>query len=168
MKINTIEDVVFNYIEFFFSKEELNTMFKIKPLSHHVWLDAIDGMYSIDPNESSADETEFHYNIMHTTAYKDIIKELKSIKKIIDVPNKKIDQIKRDIQPRYNKINEILRGDELYYYEQTYVYAHYIFSNIRNNGIKIKGGGIKHIKDIKDLSLEEFKELIKEKIKELE
>jgi hypothetical protein len=164
MKINTIEDVVFNYIEFFFSKEELNTMFKIKPLSHHVWLDAIDGMYSNEPNKSE----DFHYNIMHTTAYKDIMKELESIKKIINSPNKKIDQIKNDIKPKYVEINKILQGDELYYYEQTYVYAHYIFSNIRNNGIKIKGGGIKHMKDIKDLSLEEFKELIKEKIKELE
>ena len=165
MKINTIEDVVFNYIEFFFSKEELNAMFKIKPLSHHVWLDAIGGMYS---NEPTVDETEFHYNIMHTTAYKDIMKHLVKIKKIINVPNKKIDQIKREIEPIYVEINKILQGDELYYYEQTYVYAHYIFSNIRNNGIKIKGGGIKHMKDIKDLSLEEFKELIKEKIKELE
>lgn len=164
MKINTIEDVVFNYIEFFFSKEELNTMFKIKPLSHHVWLDAVDGMYSNEPNTSD----EFQYNIMHTTAYKEIMKHLESIKTIINDPNKKIDQIKKEIQSIYVKINKILQDDELHYYEQTYVYAHYVFSNIRNNGIKIKGGGIKHMKDIKDLSLEEFKELIKEKIKELE
>jgi hypothetical protein len=160
----TIEDIVFKYIEFFFSKEELNTMFKIKPLSHHLWLDAINGMYSNEPNKGE----EFHYNIMHTTAYKEIMKELKSIKIIINDSNKKIDQIKNEIKPKFNKINEMLQEDDLYYYEQTYVYAHYIFSNIRNNGIKIKGGGIKHMKDIKDLSLEEFKELIKEKIKELE
>ena len=168
MEINTIEDVVFNYIEFFFSKEELNTLFKIKPLSQPVWLEAVHGMYSIDPNESiPEDKKKFHYNIMHTTAYKNIMSKLKDIKKIIKT-NKPKNEIKSDIDKIYTEINAILEGDDLYYYEQTYVYAHYIFNNIRNKGIEIKGGGIKHMKDIKDLSLEEFKDLIKEKIKQLE
>lgn len=163
MKINTIEDVVFNYIEFFFSKEELNTMFKIKPFPHHVWLDAVDRMYSIEPK----DKTEFHYNIMHTESYKGIMRHLEEIKKNI-TSNKPKSETKRVIDAIYIKIKGILNNDELYYYEQTYVYAHYIFNDIREKGIKLKGGGIKHMKDIKDLSLEEFKELIKEKIKELE
>ena len=179
MKI-TISDVVFNYIEFFFSKEELLTMFKIKPLSHHVWLDAVHDLYSTDPNESkSADEKVFHYNIMHTDAYKDIMEILKKIKKIAikssefvstttdekTIANHKKKGIE-DIKTEYDKILKICI-EKLHYYEETYVYAHYIFNNIRNNGIKIKGGGIMNIKDIKDMSLEEFKDVIREKIKEL-
>jgi hypothetical protein len=191
MKITTIEDIVFNYIEFFFSKEELKTMFKIKPLSHHVWLEVLDGMYSSESNElnetnessetnksngsedSNSDETKFHYNIMHTDAYKNIMKLLQDIKNILiksdesDHSDRSKMKMQQDIKDIYKKIKEILESEDLHYYEETYVYAHHIFNNIRNNGIKIKGGG-KYMKDIKDMSLEEFKDAIREKIKELE
>lgn len=194
MKITTIEDIVFNYIEFFFSKEELNAMFKIKPLSHHVWLEILDGMYSTEPTETNestsnksistestsngsisngsedSNSSKFHYNIMHTDAYKNIMKYLQDIKNILiksDESARSKMKVKQDIKDIYIKIKSILESEDLHYYEQTYVYAHYIFNNIRNNGIKIKGGG-KHIKNIKDMSLEEFKDAIREKIKELE
>jgi hypothetical protein len=188
----TITDIVFNYIEFFFSKEDLKTMFKIKPLSQHVWLEAVHGLYSTDPNESkSDDEKVFHYNIMHTTAYKDIIECLENIKKIVIDSAKAIANIptsapttptlatdatssiiatnkikkEEDIKKEYDKINILF--NDLYYYEETYVHAHYIFNDIRNTGMKLKGGGIKNIKDIKDMTLEEFKDVIREKIREL-
>ena len=177
----TISDVVFKYIEFFFSKEELLTMFKIKPLSYHVWLNAVHGLYSVDPNLSKpANEKVFHYNIMHTSAYKDIIEILKKIKGIVNdsakfattttdenaISKNKTDGIDK-IKVEYDQINKLCIKD-LYYYEETYIYAHYVFNNIRNNGIKIKGGGLMNIKDIKDMSLEDFKDAIREKIKELD
>jgi hypothetical protein len=178
-----LSEIVFKYFEFFFSKDDLNTMFKINPLSHHVWLDAVHSMYSIDPNDpnnpnKSKDKEAFHYNIMHTPAYKEIMERLKKIKKIVidtakanasatstnenDRNALKTQQIKQE----YDKINQLF--DDLFYYEQTYVYAHYIFNNIRDSGMKIKGGEIKYIDDIKNMTLDEFKDAIRDKIRELE
>ena len=50
----------------------------------------------------------------------------------------------------------------LYYYEETYVYAHYVFNNIRQNIIesfKQLGGG--------NITLEEFKQKIRDKINDM-
>ena len=50
----------------------------------------------------------------------------------------------------------------LYYYEETYVYAHYVFNNIRKNIIesfKQLGGG--------NITLEEFKQKIRDKINDI-
>lgn len=168
----TISDVVFKYIEFFFSKKDLDSMFKIKPLSQHVWLEAVHSLYSVDPNdpnipnEKKPEKDEFHYNIMHTDAYKGIMECLKKIKGIMIESDRDPSNKKQQIQIEYNKIDELCK--DLYYYEERYVYAHYIFNNIRTNGIKIKGGGIKHVKDMTDMTIEDFKEIIRQKIKELD
>jgi hypothetical protein len=55
---------------------------------------------------------------------------------------------------------------DLYYYDNVYVFAHHVFNNIRqlpNFGIDIQKGGKGGT-----LSLEEFKQIIREKIKLLD
>jgi len=156
----TINDIVFNYIEFMIPKEVLADMFKIKPLSYNKWFDAAYNLYSEDPGELN----EFHYNLVHTKAYKEIKECLKKIQKIYNDPVE--ENKKKKIKAEYNKIH--ICYEELYYYDEIYIYARYIFNNIRKNGIKLKGGGIKHLKDMKNITLEEFKNIIREKIEELE
>ena len=147
-------------------------MMTIKPLSYENWLQSISDMYSVHPK---MDKNKFHYNIMHTEAYQEIIKLLREIEKLstieksdkpgqtevskIEETKKKIEKNKPIIEEKFEKIKENYK--QLYYYDEIYVYAHYIFNNIRkipNLGIQ-KGGGHK------ELTLEEFKEIIREKIR---
>jgi alpha-L-fucosidase len=148
------ESIVYNYIEFFFSKDELKTMMKIKPLSYEPWLDTLYDLYS-----SKAEDDSFDYNIKHTKEYERILKEYETIEDIIkgikpQYLNKTDEQKKNDIKECIKKIES--EYPKLYYYDETYMYAHYIFNNIRNSGVLQMGGGI---------TLEEFKQRIREKIK---
>jgi len=150
--MNTSE-ILYKHIEFFFSKDDLKTMMTIKPFSYESWLDSIYELYLKKPE----DKTIFHYNIMHTDAFNTIIEKIKEIKKIENDSNKKeqINNLFKEIEEEYNK---------LYYYEETYMYAHYIFNNIRRNIIESKlfkqvGGG--------NITLEEFKQKIRDKIKDI-
>jgi hypothetical protein len=146
-------EIVYNYIEFFFSKDELKSMMTIKPFSYDSWLDSIYELYSKKPLPQ---DNKFHYNIMHTKEFETINKNIKEIEKLSKLPNKdknKIDELFKDIEKQYSN---------LYYYEETYVYAHYIFNNIRKNIIESFtqiGGG--HI------TLEEFKQKIRDKINDI-
>ena len=164
------KDIIYKYIEFFFSKKDLHSMMTIKPLSYENWLQSISDMYSSNPK---TDKNTFHYNIMHTDAYKDIIKSLRKIDQLskVEKSNKSgeaktevsiIEENKQKIEAEFENIKE--KYKQLYYYDEIYVYAHYVFNNIRkipNLGIQ-KGGGHKQ------LTLEEFKEIIREKIKMLD
>ena len=172
------KDIIYKYIEFFFSKTDLHSMMTIKPLSYENWLQSISDMYSVDPQ---MDKTKFHYNIMHTPVYQEIIQSLRKINDLstVDPPKAgeskteveklketetKIQKNKSKIEHEFNSIKE--KYSQLYYYDEIYVYAHYVFNNIRkipNLGIQ-KGGGHKD----KELTLEEFKEIIREKIKMLD
>uniref|UniRef100_A0A6C0D3L1 Uncharacterized protein n=1 Tax=viral metagenome TaxID=1070528 RepID=A0A6C0D3L1_9ZZZZ len=171
------KDIIYKYIEFFFSKTDLHSMMTIKPLSYENWLQSISDMYSV---ENKSDKNTFHYNIMHTTAYKEIIKLLREIDQLtneqskpgenktdagkIEETEKKIEKNKPIIEEKFKKIKEYYT--QLYYYDEIYVYAHYVFNNIRkipNLGIQ-KGGGHKD----RQLTLEEFKEIIREKIRMLD
>jgi hypothetical protein len=144
------ELIVYNHIEFFFSKEDLKTIMTIKPLSYEPWLDTLYDLYSAKPHEK---DKSFHYNIKHTPQYANILKHLTEIEKItngIKSNEEKKNEIKKhikDIEKEYPK---------LYYYDEIYMYAHYVFNNIRNSGVLQMGGGI---------TLEEFKQQIREKIK---
>lgn len=154
------ELLVYNHIEFFFSKDDLKSMMTIKPLSYEPWLDTLYDLYSAKPDKG--DKT-FHYNIKHTEEYARILKEFDKIEDIIkdskqEHTNKNDDQKKNE---QKNEIKECIKKIEneypkLYYYDETYMYAHYIFNNIRNSGVLQMGGGI---------TLEEFKQKIREKIK---
>ena len=167
------KDFLYNYIEFFFSKSDLHSMMKIKSLSYENWLQSISDMYSVNPYLTNPNTT-FHYNIMHTDTYQSIIKSLREIDKLSKVEDisgetevqkqirseQKIQQNKVEIEKKFEVIKE--KYKELYFYDEIYVYAHYVFNNIRkipNLGIQ-KGGG--------HLSLEEFKQKIREKIKMLD
>jgi hypothetical protein len=167
------KDIIYKYIEFFFSKKDLHSMMTIKPLSYENWLQSISDMYSVNPQ---IDKTKFHYNIMHTDTYKEIIKSLRKIHEYSTVEKsnaktdleklaenaKKIEENKEKINTEFKNIKE--KYSQLYYYDEIYVYAHYVFNNIRkipNLGIQ-KGGGHR------ELTLEEFKEIIREKIKMLD
>jgi hypothetical protein len=145
----------------------------IKPLSYENWLQSISDMYSVN---QKTDKNTFHYNIMHTDEYKEIIKLLREIHDLSTVEKsnaktevgkmeeteKKIQENKTEIEKKFQKIKD--EYAKLYYYDEIYVYAHYVFNNIRkipNLGIQ-KGGGHRQ------LTLEEFKEIIREKIKMLD
>lgn len=158
------KDIVYNHIEFFFSKTDLHSMMTIKALSYENWMQSIYDMYSVNPylDDTKTNETQFHYNIMHTPAYGEIIKSLRKINKLsqVDKQPEYSDANKKKIQDEFDIIKQQYKN--LYYYDEIYVYAHYVFNNIRkisNLGIQ-KGGG--------QISLEEFKQKIREKIKMLD
>ena len=174
------KDFVYNYIEFFFSKTDLHSMMTIKPLSYENWLESVHDIYSVNPYlaDPPMDKNKFHYNIMHTPAYIEIINSLRKINDFshVDETNQsnkteamKIEETKAIIQKNKENIEREFENikkkyKELYYYDEIYVYAHYVFNNIRkipNLGIQ-KGGGHAH------LTLEEFKQIIREKIKMLD
>ena len=146
-------EMLYKYIEFFFSKDDLKTMMTIKPFSYESWLDSLYDLYSKKPE----DETIFHYNIMHTTEFEIINKYIKKIEELSNNQNESNESNKSEINKLFKEIED--QYDNLYYYEETYLYAHYIFNNIRKNIIeeyKQLGGG--HI------SLEDFKQKIRDKI----
>ena len=150
--ITNPELIVYNHIEFFFSKEDLKSMMTIKPLSYEPWLDTLYDLYASQPDKN---DLSFHYNITHTKEYATILEHLKEIEDITnDVTEKSDEEKKKKIK---NLIKEIEKEyPKLYYYDEIYMYAHYIFNNIRNSGVLQMGGGI---------TLEEFKQQIREKIK---
>jgi hypothetical protein len=146
------EQIIYNYIEFFFSKDDLKSMMMIHSLDYESWLNTVDLLYS--DNEPI---NGFHYNIMRTDSYITIIKCIKEIKEKIKngINNRDKDFIK-------NQIIIIEREYvNLYYYDQIYVYAHNIFNKLRSNGLKIQGGGEKN------MTLEDFKQIIRDKIKNI-
>lgn len=143
--------MVYNHIEFFFSKDDLKSMMTIKPFSYESWLDSVYELYSKKP----LDDKTFHYNIMHTDAFETINKHIKKIETLSNNSNNK-----KEIEDLFKTIEEEYKN--LYYYEETYVYAHYIFNNIRKNMLetfKQMGGG--------NITLEEFKQKIRDKIKNM-
>lgn len=146
------EQIIYNYIEFFFSKDELKSMMMINTLDYDSWVNSIRLLYSdSEPIEG------FHYNIMRTDSYIIIIDCIKKIKEKIKngINNGDKHFIKNQIiiiEREYNN---------LYYYDQIYVYAHNIFNKIRNNGLKLQGGGQKN------MTLEDFKQIIRDKIKNI-
>lgn len=144
------ELIVYNHIEFFFSKEDLKSMMTIKPLSYEPWLDTLYDLYSAKPDKN---DLSFHYNIKHTKEYAAILKHLEEIEKITN-GNKSDNEKKNEIKDRIKEIEK--EYPKLYYYDEIYMYAHYVFNNIRNSGVLQMGGGI---------TLEEFKQQIREKIK---
>ena len=147
-------EMVYNYIEFFFSKDDLKLMMTIKPFSYESWLDSVYDLYLKKP--LPGDKT-FHYNIMHTDAFKIINENINQIEKL-SISNSPKD--KKEIENLFKKIEE--QYTHLYYYEETYVYAHYIFNNIRKNMLetfKQMGGG--------NITLEEFKKKIRDKIRDI-
>jgi hypothetical protein len=154
-KIIDPELTVYNHIEFFFTKEDLKTMMTVKPLSYEPWLDTLYDLYSTKPDKN---DTSFHYNIKHTDEYGRILEQLKKIEDITKGINehatKSEEDKKKDIKECIKKIEE--EYPKLYFYDEIYMYAHYIFNNIRTSGVLQLGGGI---------TLEEFKQKIREKIK---
>ena len=153
------KDIVYNYIEFFFSKKDLHSMMTIKPLSYEMFMKHLYDLYSLKPELK---EDEFHYNIMHTDEYKSIIEKLKFIHKKSEKGEHLTNPvIKAEIDKKFLEIEELYK--KLYYYDEIYVYAHYVFNNIRkitDLGIQ-RGGG-------RTLNLEQFKDKIREKIKLLD
>ena len=142
------EQIIYNYIEFFFSKDELKSLMNIDSLDYDSWLNSIRLLYSDkDPIDG------FHYNIMRTDSYGKIIEYIKKIR----------EKVKNGINPNDKPFikNQIIlienEYENLYYYDQIYVYANNIFNKIRDTGLKIEGGG-------KNMTLEDFKQIIREKI----
>ena len=160
MNTIVIEDILYNYIEFFFSKHDLQTMMEIKALSYENWMKSVYSIYSIKPKNND----KFHYNIMHTSEYINIKRILKEISDIYK--GGESDEIKKSkAQAKIVEIENLYKN--LYYYDEVYVFAHHVFNNIRqlpNFGIDIQKGG----KGGSTISLEDFKQIIREKIKLLD
>ena len=143
-------EYLYKYIEFFFSKEDLEIMLPPKSLSYEMWLSSIHDVYFDTEKKSD----EFHYNIKFSPSYKKIMNYADEIKNIREpMKNKeKIYELKKKIEDQYKN---------LYYYQDIYVYAHYFFESMKINNVftmDITGGGI---------TLEHFKQKIRDKIKEL-
>jgi len=160
--MNTVDinDILYNYIEFFFSKHDLQTMMEIKELSYENWMKSVASNYS-----KKTKNNEFHYNIMHTDEYIEIKKILKKINDIYKGDESR--EIKKQkAQEKLSEIENLYK--KLYYYDKVYVFAHHVFNNIRelsNLGVDIQRGG-KGGTGV--LTLEEFKQIIREKIKLLD
>lgn len=154
---NEASDVLYKYIEFFFSKEELNKFIIINTLTCEMYLDSVYDLYSKKP---SVGENVFHYNIRHTTEYETIMSILKEIKKQIADKTKEVNI--EVINSKLTQIEELYK--KLHYYDKLYVYAHYVFNNIRSSEIiqleenLILGGGV---------TIEHFKQMIRDKIKKI-
>ena len=141
-------DYVYKYIEFFFSKEDLESMLPPKPLPYETWLTTAYDVHFDKEKEPNI----FHYNIRFSPAYKKIMKYVEEIKKLPHPDKDKINELNKKIESQYK---------DLYYYQDIYVYAHYFFETMKNNNVftmNITGGG---------LTLEQFKQKIRDKIKEL-
>lgn len=149
-------DILYKHIEFFFSKDDLNSMLVIKPMSYEPWLDKIYEMYSTKPTDD-----RFHYNLMHTDEYRNIKDKLIKIKEISkNSVNELTEQNKFKLEELFKSIEDSY--EMLYYYDEIYLYAHYVFNNIRTSDVikmEQSGGG--------QISLEEFKQKIRDKIKQL-
>jgi hypothetical protein len=147
-------------------------MLQIRAYPYETWLENVHNLYSKDPNinekgtRKDIKDQIFNYNIMHTIAYEKIMKHLKDIK-TISTGTKSDEEKKTEINLKFDEMNDLYK--DLYYYDQIYVCAHYIFNTIRNNGINLKGtlyGGSVY-GGMNELTLEEFKEIIRNKIKSL-
>jgi hypothetical protein len=93
------QNIMYNYIEFFFSKEDLKSMMTIKPFSYESWLDVLYETYKNKPINNNI----FHYNIMHTKSFDTINSKIKEIEKIytlgLTIENKsKIDILFKQIE----------------------------------------------------------------------
>jgi len=150
-------DILYNYLEFFFTTDDLHDMIDIKSSSYKEWSESV--LLLKEENPPNDYDTKFYYNIRWTSQYiriKRILDEMdiiiKNEKGIRDV------EIKQSIRDKILKIKELYIGLE--YYEDIYVYAHHIFNSIRDeilNSVSLFSGG--------GITLEEFKEIIRQKVK---
>jgi hypothetical protein len=139
------EKILYNYIEFFLSKDDLYSMMEIQDLDFDSWVKSVNDLY-FDSKPNSG----FHYNLKHSSGYHKIIEHLNQMKILVSKNKyKEIPALIKLIEDQY---------ENLYYYDQIYVFAHHLFNNIRENEIKF-GGGL--------ITIEEFKQKIREKIKKL-
>jgi hypothetical protein len=152
-----IDNFLYEHIEFFFSTDDLKDMMDIQELSYENWQTTVVLLNeTIKPKPNESNETNkditFNYNIMTDVTYFQIKEILKTMKKDIQQKNKE------EIKNKIIKIENLY--DKLYYYDEVYVHAHFVFNNIRKlikegNPNVTMGGG---------MSLEDFKERIRQKI----
>jgi len=149
-------DILYNYLEFFFTPDDLRDMIDIKSSSYKEWSETVLLLKEEKPSDY---DTKFYYNIRWTPQYikiKRILNEIHTISK--NESGSRDLTIKQQIRDKILKIKELYI--DLEYYEDIYVYAHHIFNSIRDDILKgislLKGGGI---------TLEEFKKLIRQKVK---
>jgi hypothetical protein len=149
-------DILYNHFEFFLSKEDIKILFPLKSLTYTEYLNSVSYMY-----EEKDDTKKFQYNIRFTPSYIDITKLLTDIKNILK--NDVIPDVeKTKIIENIKRIKYLLKMSDLNFYSEEFVYAHYKMEEFRNNSKLFKqrqyGGG---------LTLEQFKQKIREKIMDL-
>jgi len=169
MDVEIINQIIYNNLEFFFSEEDLNSIFKKELISYEMFLNMIHDLDNPKEKEKENEETKNEdkpnvFNIMHDPTFLNIKVMIGNIEQQLNVipdieeaiQDGTVDSLFNDIEKKYS---------ELKYYNEIYVYSHYIFNTIRdNNSIlseinkKITGGGI---------SLEDFKEIIRNHIKSM-
>ena len=163
------QNIIYDHLEYFFSEEDLNSIFKKELISYEMFLNMIYDLDNPKEKEKEKEETKNEdksnvFNIMHDPTFLNIKEMIGKIEQTLkDIPDLEnaikdgiVDNLFNDIENKYY---------ELKYYNEIYVYSHYIFNTIRNNksilseiNKKITGGGI---------SLEDFKEIIRNHIKSM-
>lgn len=147
-----MDDILYNNIEFFFSETDLKHLMPIEPLSYDDW-----ASLAVTVKETKDDTHHNRYNIMLDESFlkiKPLLKDIKLIAMNTETAEKKKGLIK-------NKIAEIEQlYEKLHYYKEVYVHAHFMFNRLRKileqEQSMFMGGG---------MSLNEFKERIRQKIK---
>lgn len=156
-KLDNIDTFIYENIEFFFSTTDLNKMMKIHKSSYEDWSTIVVLLKETDAKnhkDESKVNPDFNYNIMTDETYIGINSILVSMREDIINNNKQL------LTDKINKIVSLY--DDLYYYQEVYVHAHFVFNKIRK---LIKEEIIGGTTGTTGISLEDFKEIIRQKIK---
>ena len=138
-------------LNFFFSETDLKHLMPIEPLSYDDW-----ASLAVTVKETKEDANN-KYNIMLDESFLQIKKHLIDIKSILTGP-KTAEEKKDLIKLKIAEIEQLY--EKLHYYKEVYVHAHFMFNRLRKileqEQSMFMGGG---------MSLNEFKERIRQKIK---
>jgi hypothetical protein len=162
-------NILYKHFEFFLSKEDIRILFPLKNnLTYTEYLNNAAFIYETQNN------AVFQYNIRFVPIYIEIKDKLQAIKKILYAEIKTQEQ-QRENERKIKMLNEELKKlikqsqshNDLYFYQEEYVYAHHKMNEFRKNETVFEdllesreqtGGGI---------TLEQFKQIIRDKIMRL-
>jgi hypothetical protein len=152
-------DILYKNFEFFLSKEDIRILFPLENnLTYTEYFNNIAFMYEKQTNG-------FQYNIRFVPIYIELKEKIKEIKKLQIIMKKS--PVSSQIQ-KMNELNVQLKKliddlethNDLYFYQEEYVYAHHKMNEFRNNSdaFEMYGGA---------MTLEQFKQKIRDKIMRL-
>jgi hypothetical protein len=151
--------IIYDHIEFFFSKETLHSIVGIDNLSYDDWARSVMLLKTDEETESyqklNENDKQFVYNIQLNENFLKIKKIVEEIEKQIEAEP---DITKINIDSKVIEMKKLT--EELEFYDEIYLSANRVFNKIRqhihDSYPSYVGGG---------LSLEDFKEMIRQKVK---